>query len=134
MAGSPSAVSRGLLDTSVFIARESRRPLGDLPDAVAISVVTLAELQLGVLMARRGAIRATRLRTLTAVQNAFAALPIDAEVAQRFGELVAAARRRGRQPKIMDTWIAATAVVHDLPVYTQDDDFAAIPGLRVRLV
>jgi len=101
---------------------------------VAISVVTLAELQLGVLMARRGAIRATRLRTLTAVQNAFAALPIDAEVAQRFGELVAAARRRGRQPKIMDTWIAATAVVHDLPVYTQDDDFAAIPGLRVRLV
>jgi hypothetical protein len=27
----------------------------------------------------------------------------------------------------MDTWIAATAVTRDLPVYTQDEDFSAIP-------
>ena len=46
-------------------------------------------------------------------------------------ELVAEARRTGRRPTIMDAWIAATAVAHDLPVYTQDEDFLAIPRVRV---
>lgn len=47
---------------------------------------------------------------------------------------MAEARRLGNRPKIMDTWIAATAVAHDLPVYTQDEDFEAIPKVRVRRV
>jgi predicted nucleic acid-binding protein len=34
----------------------------------------------------------------------------------------------------MDTWIAATAVAHDIPVYTQDEDFAEIPKVRVHRV
>ena len=38
----------GLLDTSVFVAREDGRPLGELPERVAVSVVTIGELQLGV--------------------------------------------------------------------------------------
>ena len=70
-------LKRGLLDTSIFIAREAGRPLGELPDTVAVSVVTLAELHLGVLMAHGAAVRARRLRTLTALQNAFEPLPID---------------------------------------------------------
>jgi predicted nucleic acid-binding protein len=37
-------------------------------------------------------------------------------------------------PKIMDTWIAATAVAHDIPVYMQDEDFAEIPKVRVHQV
>lgn len=125
---------RGLLDTSVFIARESGRPLGQLPSGAAISVITVAELQLGVLMAQGAATRVRRLRTLVAVQNAFEPLPIDSEVARTFAELVANARHRGKRPKIMDTWIAATAVAHDLPVYTQDEDFREIPGVDVRRV
>lgn len=128
------AEERGLLDTSVFIAEESGRPLGLLPRTAAISAVTVAELHLGVLMADDPAIRAQRLRTLSSVEALFEPLPIDAEVARIFAELVAAARRQGRRPKIMDTWIAATAVVHDLPVYTQDDDFLAIPRVRVTRV
>ena len=125
---------RGLLDTSVFIAREAGRPLGELPDAAAVSVVTLAELHLGVLMAPTAPLRARRLRTLMAVQEAFEPLPIDAEVGRIFAELVAAARRKGQRPKIMDTWIAATAVAHGLTVYTQDEDFAALPQVRVARV
>jgi predicted nucleic acid-binding protein len=131
--GSASA-QRGVLDTSVFIARETGRRLAELPDAVAISVITLAELHLGVLMAQGAVIRARRLRTLTMVQNTFEPLPIDTEVARTFAELVAEARRHGKRPKIMDTWIAATAVVHDIPVYTQDEDFAEIPKVRVHRV
>ncbi len=122
---------RGLLDTSVFIAQESGRKLGILPATAAISVVTLAELHLGVLLANGVATRARRLRTLTAVEAAFEPLPVDAQVARSFAEIVAEARRLGRRPKIMDTWIAATAAVHDLPIYTQDDDFLAIPGVQV---
>ena len=122
---------RGLLDTSVFIAQESGRKLGILPATAAISVVTLAELHLGVLLANGVATRARRLRTLTAVEAAFEPLPVDAQVARSFAEIVAEARRLRRRPKIMDTWIAATAAVHDLPIYTQDDDFLAIPGVQV---
>ena len=100
----------------------------------AVSVITLAELHLGVLMAQGSAVRAKRLRTLTMVQDAFEPLPIEAEVARTFAELVAEARRHGKRPKIMDTWIAATAVAHNLPVYTQDEDFMEIPKVRVQRV
>jgi len=130
----PQVPERGLLDTSVFIAREAGRPLGELPEAAAISVITVAELHLGVLMARQPAVRSQRLRTLGAALDSFEPLPIDSEVARTFGDLVAEARRRGRRPKIMDTWIAATAVQHDLTVYTQDEDFSLIPAVKVRRV
>jgi hypothetical protein len=122
---------RGLLDTSVFITRESGRAHGILPATAAVSVVTIAELHLGVLIADDPKIRAQRLRTLSSVQAVFEPLPIDPPVARTFAELVAEARRQGKRPKIMDTWIAATAVTHDLSVYTQDDDFLAIPRVRV---
>jgi predicted nucleic acid-binding protein len=125
---------RGVLDTSVFIAKETGRPLAELPDAAAVSVVTFAELHLGVLMAQGSAVRARRLRTLTMVQNTFEPLPMDPEVARTFAELVAEARRYRKRPKIMDTWIAATAVAHDIPVYTQDEDFVEIPKVRVHRV
>jgi predicted nucleic acid-binding protein len=131
--GTESA-QRGVLDTSVFIAQETGRPLAELPDMAAVSVITLAELHLGVLMAQGSAVRAKRLRTLTMVQGAFEPLPIEAEVARTFAELVAEARRHGKRPKIMDTWIAATAVAHNLPVYTQDEDFMEIPKVRVQRV
>lgn len=121
----------GLLDTSVFIARETGRALAPLPATAAISVVTLAELHLGVLMADDPPVRGRRLRTLSSVQNLFDPLPIDAAVASSFAEIVAEARREGRRPKIMDAWIAATAVAHDIPVYSQDEDFVVIPRVRV---
>jgi len=125
---------QGLLDTSVFIAREVGRPLGELPETAAVSAVTIAELHLGVLMAHGLSARTRRLRTLTAVQNAFEPIPIDSHVARMFAEIVADARRLGRRPKIMDTWIAATALAHDLPIYTQNEDFESIPKVRVQRI
>ncbi len=122
---------RGLFDTSVFVAREAGRPLGALPREWAVSVVTIAELRLGVLLADDPAVRATRLRTLVEVQQGAEPLPADAAVATIFAELVAAARRSGRRPKAIDAWIAATAVTHNLPLYTQDDGFAGIPQVRI---
>jgi predicted nucleic acid-binding protein len=129
-----AANQRGLLDTSVFIAQESGRSLGPLPEEAAISVITVAELHLGVLMADEPTARAMRLRTLSAVQTLFEPVPIDAGIAAVFAELVAEARRSGRRPKIIDTWIAATAVALELPVYTPDDDFLGIPRVAVNRV
>lgn len=126
---------RGLLDTSVFIADERGRSLASakLPDEAAISVVTLAELELGVHLAADEGTRAQRLRTLRAVQGTYVAIPIDEAVASSFAELVATARRTGQRPKVQDTWIAATATAHSVAVYTQDADFddLAVEVVRV---
>jgi predicted nucleic acid-binding protein len=124
---------RAILDTSVFIASEHGRPIdaAALPDEAAISVVTLAELMLGVHLAADETTRGRRLSTLSAAQSTYAALPVDETVAAAFSELVAIARREGRRPKVQDTWIAATARAHEVPVCTQDADFDAFTGLEV---
>ena len=126
---------RGLLDTSLFIADEQGRELvtSRLPDEAAISVVTLAELELGVHLAGSEDARGRRLRTLQATQGTYVALPVDEGVASAFAELVALARRAGRRPKVQDAWIAATARAHAVAVYTQDRDFddLAIDVVRV---
>jgi predicted nucleic acid-binding protein len=125
------ADSQGLLDTSIFVAREVGRPLGPLPPRGAISVVTVAELHLGVLIADDPPVHARRMRTFQSVQELFDPIPIDAAIARVFAALVAEARHQGHRPKAHDAWIAATAVAHGLPLYTRDDDFAAIPRVVV---
>jgi len=134
LAAQAGLLSPGLIDTSVFIAVEVGRRLGALPAARAVSLATIAELQLGVLMAADPAIRSIRLRTLASVEATYRALPLDRTVAGLYAELTAEARRQGRRPGVMDTGIAATAVAHGLPVYTQDPDFIQIPRVEVILV
>jgi len=125
---------KGLLDTSVFVALEAGRALASLPDEPAISVVTLAELHLGVLRAKDGQTRARRLRTVSRVEREFEAIPIDAEVARTFAAIFGEARTSGRRPHIMDVWIGATGVRHGLVVFTQDADYADIPQVRVQRI
>ena len=120
-----------LADTSLFIAREQRRPLASAPpDDIAVSVVTVAELRLGVLVATDLERRASRLATLSVAEQ-LAPLPIDDAVAASWARLVAALRAAGRRMPVNDSWIAATALAHDMAVVTQDDDYQDVPGLRV---
>jgi predicted nucleic acid-binding protein len=116
---------RAVLDTSVFIAREQARPLGDLPDEVAVSVVTLSELRHGVLAAERHAERAIRLATLEAARDLGRPLAIDEAVGDEFARLRVALKAIGRSMKVMDGWIAATAMANAAAVCTQDGDFDA---------
>lgn len=115
----------GVLDTSIFIAREQRRAVSAdrIPDRTSVSVVTFAELALGVHLAADESRRAVRLATLQSVRSAYMPLPIDDAVAAAFAELVAEARGHGRRPKVQDAWIAATARTHGAAVCTQDADF-----------
>ncbi|MBA3427628.1 MAG: PIN domain-containing protein [Actinobacteria bacterium] len=127
---------RAVLDTSVFVADEQGRQLDTsaIPEEAAVSIVTLAELELGVHLASSGQIRAARLVTLRAVQSSYESLPIDDDVASSFAQLVATARAAGRRPKVQDAWIAATALAHAAAVVTQDrdfDDFADVDVIRV---
>lgn len=127
-------MSRGLLDTSVFVAREQRRALGELPDEAAISVVTIGELELGVLAAADDEdIRSQRADTL-ALARAADPIPVSEAVIGAFARLVHDCRAASRRPKILDALIAATAVEHGLPVITQDDDFDAIAAAHPALV
>ena len=134
-----SAPDRGLLDTSVFIARESGRALDELPERVAVSVVTIGELRLGVLNAEDDGIRAVRADTL-ALARAADPIPVSEAVMGAWATLVTDCRRAGvhRTVKLLDALIAATAVEHGLPVVTQDSDYDQIacahPALRVHKV
>lgn len=134
-----SKLASGLLDTSVFISRESSRPLGELPEHVAVSVVTIGELQLGVLSANDDAIRARRADTLALARSADP-IPISEAVMVTWARLVADCRAAGvhRTIKLTDALIAATAIEHGLAVVTQDDDYDQIarshPALHVARV
>jgi len=131
-----NGVTAGLLDTSVFIARESGRGLGELPTRVAVSVVTIGELQLGVLSAGDDRVRARRGETLALARRSDP-MPISEAVMTAWAHLVADCGTAGVQKavKLTDALIAATAVAHGLPVVTQDDDYDQIarahPALRV---
>jgi predicted nucleic acid-binding protein len=123
---------KALLDTSFFVATESGRPLGEMPGVTEteISVVTLAELTIGVLVANDDN-RADRLATLSAVESTWDAMPIDAEVSRQFARIVATLRADNRRVPILDALLAATAIVEKVPVVTQDRDYDAIPGVEV---
>jgi predicted nucleic acid-binding protein len=124
--------SIAILDTSIFIARERGRPLGrPLPEQVGVSVVTLAVLERGVLAARDSDTRAQRLATLTRVRKQTAGLPANERIASAYARLAASALAAGRKPRVHDTWIAATALVHDAEVWTQDADFSVYTDIAV---
>jgi predicted nucleic acid-binding protein len=94
-------------------------------------MVTIAELELGVLAARSSATRACRLRTL-AVAESTRALPITRGVATHFARLVMTMREQGQtRLKAHDAWIAATALHWGAELWTQDGDFRDVPDLEV---
>jgi predicted nucleic acid-binding protein len=125
-------VSRGIADTTVFIARETARPLNQdaLPDELGVSVITIGELRAGVLAAPDVATRDRRLATLTAAL-ALEPTPVDGAVADAWATLRIALRDTGQRMPINDSWIAATALALNVAVVTQDDNYVNVPGLTV---
>jgi predicted nucleic acid-binding protein len=116
---------QAVLDTSVFIAREQERPLRTLPDEVAVSVVTLSELRHGVLAASGHEQMARCLSTLEVARQIAAPLVIDEAVGDELARLRMGLKAIGKAMKVMDAWIAATAIAHGAAVCTQDADFDA---------
>lgn len=117
-----------LIDTSVLIGAGR---LGiEIQGGWVISAISVGELDAGVLLAADPAVRAARLRRLTAVIAEAPILGVDRAVAARYGELRAAT---GRSPT-NDLWIAATALAHGLTLVTGDERQAALPLVEATLV
>lgn len=117
----------GLLDTSVVI--DAGRLADKIPEQSAISAVTLAELSGGLHTPTDPTVRAQRQLQLQWVERTFAPLPFDAEAARAYGSLAVLVESMGRKPRkrFADLQIAATAVVHGLPLYTRNpDDFRGL--------
>lgn len=125
-------MSRGLADTSVFIARESGRPLNAeaLPDELAVSVITIGELRAGVLAATTVDVRDRRLAALTAALE-LDPVPVDESVAAEWARLRVRLRDSGQRMPVNDSWIAASALALGVAVVTQDDDFPDLEDLNV---
>jgi len=121
---------RGLLDTSVLIAIESSRLLRTeaMPATTAISVVTKAELRVGIFAAEDVETRDRRLATFE-LANRIVALPVDEAVSRAWAQMRAYVRASGQKVEINDMWIAATAAAHEIPIFTQDADFDALNGV-----
>ncbi len=126
-----------MLDTSTVILLGQVLDPAALPAECVISAVTLAELSVGPLLVRSDAERAARQAHLQQAEADFDVVAFDAESARAFGRVAASLRASGRKPaaRAYDALIAATALAHDLPVYTcNPSDFDAIDGLEVRPV
>jgi predicted nucleic acid-binding protein len=131
---------QGLLDTSILVLRRWIDP-AELPDEMAISAVTLAELSAGVHQVRRNGEqdlydeheeRARRTETLQRTESEFDPLPFDSEAARVYGRVTAAVVAAGRKPRrrIADLMIAATAIAEDLPLFTTNPgDYAGLEKL-----
>jgi predicted nucleic acid-binding protein len=130
MAISSREDTRGLLDTSVLIAVESGRSLRTeaIPETTAISVVTKAELRVGIFAAEDIETRDRRLLTFE-FANRIVSLPIDEMVSRAWAQMRACVRASGQKVRVNDMWIAATAAAHEIPVLTQDADFGALNGI-----
>lgn len=147
---SPAAVMsgerprQGMLDTNIVILRKWVDP-SELPDEMAISAITLAELSAGPHEVRGNdeqdaydehAERARRLEILQRAESEFDPVPFDAEAARLFGRVTAAVVAVGRKPRrrVADLMIAATAMAEGLPLFTTNpDDFAGLDDL-VRVI
>lgn len=135
-----SARDRGLLDTSILILRRWIDS-DELPNQMAISAVTLAELSAGPHQVRPNseqddydeyAERARRLDVLQRAEHEFDPIPFSAEAARTYGRVTAAVVSAGRKPRrrIADLMIAATAIAEELPLFTTNpDDFEGLLGL-----
>ena len=128
---------RGLLDTSVVI-RLAALPSPEVqPERPMISVVTVADLSVGPIVARSDAERAARLAHVQQAEADFDAIPFDAAAARAFGRVAADLRGSGRKTsaRTYDAMIAATALAHGLPIFTCNPaDFTGITGLTVEVV
>jgi len=138
MSGEPAR--RGLLDTNIMILR-SQITHDELPDEMAISAVTLAELSAAPHEVRPGteqdvyyeaAERARRLDVLQRAEHEFDPIPFDADAARAYGRITAAVVAAGRRPRrrAVDLMIAAAAIAAELPLYTTNpSDFIGLDHL-----
>lgn len=131
-----TALPRALLDTSVVIDLDVL-PADELPEEIAVSTLTLAELAAGPHATDDPTERAKRQDRLQRIETLVDPLPFDVHAARAYGRVYAATRgasRKARGSRAVDLMIAAVALAHNLPLLTRNpEDFShlASSGLQV---
>jgi len=124
--------ARGLIDTSVVIDL-GQIESSALPEQLAVSAITMAELAAGPHATDDAAERARRQDRLQRAEATFDPIPFDNDAARAYGRVYAAvvgAGRKARGGRAVDLLIAATALAADLPLFTRNsDDFSGLDSL-----
>jgi len=129
-------MTSGMLDTSVVIDWHDPDVVGALPDEMAISAITAAELTVGTALASTAREAAKRQARLQEVESKLDPIPFDAAAVRSYGLVVAAVIGEGRRPRgrFADLLIAASAHANGLDLYTRNgEDFRGMDHL-VRVV
>jgi predicted nucleic acid-binding protein len=125
-------LERAVVDTSVLIDLDHIDP-AELPEEIAITAITLAELAAGPHAAGDPDERARRQDRLQRAETTFDALPFDDRAARAYGRIYARVVSQGRKARgrrAIDLLIAATALGVGLPLVTRNpEDFAGLEGL-----
>jgi predicted nucleic acid-binding protein len=125
-------MAAGLIDTSVVIDWDAIAVIERLPDEVAISTITLAEMATGPHLATDAGERARRQSRLQQAEALFDPIDFDRAAARSYGEVVAAVAAAGRshRPRVADLLIAAVAHANGLALYTRNpSDFLGLEAL-----
>jgi hypothetical protein len=120
-----------VVDTDIIAALKLYDP-SELPDTILITAITLGELSYGPHATDDPVERAGRVAVLQHVEATFDPLPYDQGAARLYGQICAAVRIAGREPRkrAADLMIAATAASNQLPLYTANpDDFKGVERL-----
>jgi len=97
-------------------------------NVLAVSVVTVAELKRGAMLARWGERKTAELEEHL---GTYVLIAVDRDVAEEWARVRVRSDHLGRQKSDNDLWIAATAKRHGLPLVTLDRDQYDIPGIAV---
>jgi tRNA(fMet)-specific endonuclease VapC len=124
-----------ILDTTVLVDAErggdALVEMIDDGDDVAVAAVTVAELKVGVQLAK-GRRRNKRERFVAAILDAVSIEPYDLDVADAHAGLLAHVRRTGTPRGAHDLIIAATARAQNRQVVSSDQRaFTELPGVSV---
>ncbi len=124
-----------VVDTDVlsFIFKHDSRGAAYKPHLagkeIIISFMTLAELNQWAIRRNWGA---SRKRKLDAYRKPITVFHSDEDLCLKWARVMEDARRNGRPIQTADAWVAATALLHDIPVVTNNrKHFVGVDGLTV---
>ena len=125
-------MTTGLLDTSVVIDWDDPSVQRALPEEIAVSAITLAELAAGPILASTVTEQSIRQARLQQTEATFEPIPFDAAAARSFGQIVAAVASTGRshRSRMTNLLIAAIAHANGFELYTRNPgDFVGLEEL-----
>ena len=98
------------------------------PDLL-VSFMTEAELERWILQAKWGPERIVRFRTY---MKRFVSVPSSRDLIVKWAEVMVAARSLGRRIEVADAWVAATTLLYDATLVTNNPgDYIGVAGIKL---